>query len=180
MIVENIHTQNQTHLGKLTPRAPQDRLSSAFAIRDGNCPTGWQTVDDMKHGVAFGERMEKRLQFREFKDGDKPHDVEFNGLKLREMVTERQYIEQKDRIEGAVSTRKREAIENAKSSSENGMTRTAGSDVTIYRQDTPVEAMQEAYGSDTNTPPPPPAAPKNRGGRPRKQPVQPVSSTPTT
>lgn len=166
MIVENVQTSNQTHLGKLTPRAPQERFSSAFAVRDGNCPTGWNTVDDMKHGVSFGERMEKRLVFHEHVEDGKPHDVEFNGLKLREMRVERAYVDRKDKLEGDISTRKREAIENAHSSSEGGVTRSSQSTAVIHRSETPPDAMLAAYDS---APAQPPA--KNKGGRPRKIPA---------
>lgn len=184
MIIDNITERSQTHLGKLTPRARQDQFTSTFAIREGNAPSGWNTIGDCKNGIPFGLNSEKSIRLHEFKDKNGEHnDIEYQGLKLREMVVERQWTEQKDAYEANLSRRQTHAVERQQTKQGQSVTLESKAETKIEAapEVTP-EMLDTAFDSaPANDPAPAPSittAPKKKrgaplGGWPRKTTTQP-------
>lgn len=150
MIVENVEHRSQTRLGKLTPKARQDQYASGWGVVEGSAGAGWHGIADYQDGIEFGEAGEKKIRFKEFRDASgKTHDVVFNGMKLREMVCEREHINAKDAYEAAISRRRTAAIQGVSSETPAaGIARTdTASMMDVAQPETPAEAMEAAYGA---------------------------------
>jgi hypothetical protein len=173
MIVDNIHERSQTHLGKLTPRARQDRFTSTFAIREGNAPSGWNTIGDCENGIPFGLNGEKSIRLQEYKDETtgKYNDVDYQGLKLREMVVERKWSDEKDRYEANLSRKITAQVERPQARSAGGVT--IKSETTSHIEAAPEvtpELLDTAFDSTPANAEP--AAVITAPGRPRGRPKQ--------
>lgn len=90
MLVENVHRRGQTQLGKLTPKADQDKFVSGWAVVEGNAPPGWHGVGDMIDGIPIDKDGHKLMRFQEFKEGGKTRDIKYAGMTIREMIVDRQ------------------------------------------------------------------------------------------
>jgi len=102
-LIENLQARSQTRLGKLTPKANQDRLVSGWGVVEGNAPPGWNGVGEMMDGIPIDKDGRKLLQFTEHKINGKTNDIKYGGMTLREMVAKREDVREADRFNGLIS-----------------------------------------------------------------------------
>lgn len=165
-LVTHAHRKAQQGAGKFTGRADQKRYVSSWAIVEGNSEDrGFPHLRDMLDGVPFGENGEA-VQWKEFRDGnDKPHEIHDRGLRLREVFTERDVLDYKNRVEGAMSM----ARINRFLDEEQSKTQMRGGDVS--RAELQPKVVEEIdQDPDAPSMPPQPAAVRPRGwpkGKPR-------------
>lgn len=97
-------------MGSFAPHADQTKFRSNWACIEGDNDGRWPSVREAKDGLRIGNDGRKKLAWQEFQGADKkPHDIIVGKTKLREMIAPVEDILERDRYEGACSTR---AVEN--------------------------------------------------------------------
>lgn len=118
MLVEDITlSTSQANPGKFTPRSYSDeryldeagkdaKVSAGFAVVAGKVPSGWNTLAEYRQGIQV-QGTNKRIKFEEYRDAaNQPHDIDWHGVTLREVITERADAIEKDKLETAASNRR--------------------------------------------------------------------------
>ncbi len=96
--------------GTFSPRADQKKFVSTFACISGDKKGGWSDSHQMQQGVPTQDGK-ARISFDEFKDDkNKPNDIKFNGMVLREFIAPRELAKKKEAYDARLSTEKVKTI----------------------------------------------------------------------
>lgn len=105
--VENVTSRGQQVFGRFEPHADTRKFRSKFVMVEGDDDGRYGNLRDITTGgeqIGTG-RSGKRLVYTEFKGEDgKPHDINYNGKRLREVVVPIEEARQKERMEANEST----------------------------------------------------------------------------
>lgn len=103
MLIENVNRRSQTQLGKLTPKADQSKFVSGWGVVEGNAPPGWNGVGEMLDGIPIDRDGAKLMRFQEFTENGKTRDIKYQGMTIREMVVDRETVNEANRYCGQLS-----------------------------------------------------------------------------
>lgn len=98
--------RSQQTYGRFKPQADLDKHSVVWAAVEGDTDGRWPTVDEITNtGLPVGTQGREFLKYEEFKGkGNKPHDIKYAGVTLREMICPKDLADQKTAKEAMEST----------------------------------------------------------------------------
>lgn len=122
MLVEDLTIRtSQADPGRFTPQSYSDSrylqtdvngremdptVSAGFAVVSGKVPSGFRTLAEYKKGIRV-QGTNKRIPYEEYKDANgQPHEIDYNGVTLREVICEREDVVAKDKLETAASNQR--------------------------------------------------------------------------
>lgn len=81
-------------------------VAPGFAVIGGKVPSGFRTLAEYKKGIRV-QGTNKRITFEEYKDAEGNfHDIDYNGVTLREVICDRDDVTEKDKLETSASNQR--------------------------------------------------------------------------